>query len=120
MRITALFLFVFVGCTSLKPLPDPTFTQERLSTQLNVEDRVWVLKKDGEDYRNLIIDSIEETYLLGHNNEADNLIIPYLSIEELKMYQFSTVKTVALIVGIPAGILIIGVISCNTGGGCFE
>ena len=91
-----LFIFVvFASCTSIRPLSDPTLTRENLSTQLNMVDRFWVLKKDGEDYRNLIIDSIEETYLLGHNNEADILIIPYSSIERIEQYYFSTAKTIA-------------------------
>ena len=115
MRTTLIFILIaFTCCTSLHQLTDHTLTRENLSTQLNVGDRIWVLKKDGEDYRNLIIDSIEETYLLGHTKEAEILIIPYSSIEKLKVYQLSTAKTIAL--GIPVVLLIVLVIICSTTG----
>ncbi len=116
MRATILFMFVLLtNCTSIHPLANQTLTRENLIAQLNTEeDRIWVLKKDGEDYRNLIIDSIEETYLLCHNKEADILIIPYSLIEKLEIYQFSTAKTIVL--GIPVVFLIVLVITCSTAG----
>jgi len=96
---------VFPCCTSIRPLKDQTITKVKLSEQLNIEeDRVWIIKKDGEGYRNLTIDSIEDTYLLCHNNEADILIIPYSSIDRIEQYYFSVVKTLALVVGIPVGL----------------
>jgi len=96
MRIIVLFIFVvFASCTSTLPLSDPTLTRENLSAHLNVEDRIKINKKDGESLV-LIIDSIEETYLLGHNNQADILIIPYSSIEKIEAYHFSHNKTIGL------------------------
>ena len=117
MRATVLLVLVlFANCTSIRPLTDPTLSQENLSEQLNVDDRIWVLKKDGKDYRNLLIDSIEETYLLGHNNEADILIIPYSSMERIEKYHVSTVKNWILFVGIPVILVTAAVIHLNNKG----
>ncbi len=96
MRIIAMFIFVvFTNCTSTRPLTDQTLTREKLNEQLNVEDYIWVTKKEGKGL-NLVIDSIEETYLLGHNKQGDNIIIPYSLIEEIKVNHFSIAKTVVL------------------------
>ena len=102
------------SCTSIRPLADQTLTKESLVTQLKVDDRVRVLKKDGEEHRNFIIDSIEDTYLLGHTKEADTLIIPYSSIETVEIYQFNKGKTIALAVPI---LLLIGLIIATAVGG---
>ena len=118
MRIMALLIFVvFTNCTSTRPLTDQTLTRESLSEQLNVKDRIWVLKKDGEEYRFLKIDSIEEDYLLCHNNKYDILIIPFSSIEEINTYHPSPAKTIGLVVGIPVVLFTIGWISCQDGCG---
>ena len=115
MRATFLFILVLLAnCTSIRPLTDPTLTKENLSEQLDKEEEYWVVRKDGEHYHNLIIDSIEDTYLLGHTKEADILIIPYSSIEKIEKYHFSTAKTIGLVV--PVGFLIVAVIVCSTGG----
>jgi len=55
-------------------------------------------------------------HYFSHNKEADILIIPYSSIKKLEVYHISTAKTIGLVVGIPAGFLIVSVIACNTGG----
>jgi hypothetical protein len=114
--ITLLVFVVFASCTSTRPLTDQTLTEENLIEQL-MEDRIWVLKKDGEEYKFLKIESIEEDYLLCYNNKYENLIIPYSSIEEIKTYHPSPGKTIGLVVGIPVVLYIIAWISCQDGCG---
>jgi hypothetical protein len=109
-----LALLALIGCTSTKLLSDQTFTKENLSAQLNVEDRIWVQQKEGNEYRNMIIDSIEETYLLGHDNESDILIIPYSSIRSIEKHYYSKGKTFVLL-AIPISFVIAAVIAVASG-----
>jgi hypothetical protein len=88
-----------VSCTTTKPLANPTLNKETLSEQLNVEDRIQILKTDGEDYSKLIIDSIEDDYFLCHDNTADVIIIPYAEIDKVEKHYSSPGKTLLFTVG---------------------
>ena len=121
MRATVLLILVaFANCTSTKPLADQTFTKERLTEQLDMEDRIAVLKKDGEQYRLLKVDAIEEDYLLCHNSKYENLIIYYSTIQNIKIEYHDTGKTIGAILGVALGTLAVAMILTLVSGRWFE
>lgn len=101
MRIIVQLVFVILcGCTIAKPIADNTLTQENLSIHLKYDDILRVDKNDGES-KKLKLVSLEETYLLGQNNQEGMLIIPYSWIEEIRVYKESAGLTLALFIGVP-------------------
>ncbi len=121
MRIKRLLIFIVLcGCTTVKPIADKTITQDNLSIHLKSNDVIRVDKKDGEK-KKLVLDSLEETYLIGHNYEGDVMIIPYSLIDEIRVHQFSTGKSIALGLGSSMVIYLIvnGIINSSGGGGWY-
>ncbi len=101
MKIKELVTFIVLcGCSIAKPIADNTLKQENLSIHLKYDDILRVDKNDGES-KKLKLVSLEDTYLLGQNNQEGTLIIPYSWIEEIRVYQISTGLTLALVVGLP-------------------
>jgi len=107
MKIKGLVtLIVLCGCSIAKPIADNTLTQENLSIHLKYGYILRVDKNDGES-KKLKLVSLEDTYLLGQNNQEGTLIIPYSWIEEIRVYKQSAGLTLALV----GGLTVVGVVS---------
>jgi len=105
MRIKVLIILViFSGCVSAKTLEDTRITQDILKNQITKKDVIRVYFKDGKQ-KNMVVDSCEESYLLGHKNKKNTIRIPYSSIEEIRIYQYEKGKTSSLVIG--GGLIII-------------
>jgi len=103
-----LIIFIIIsGCVGAQPLNNNSLTQENLRNQLKREDFLRVKYKEGK-VEFLVIDAIEETYLLGHNKKKNNIEIPYSLIDELKIYQPDTGKTI--VISTIAALLIVSMI----------
>ena len=96
--LAAIVLAIFSGCAGAKTLEDTSITQDNLKNQLTKKDVIRVFFKDGKQ-KNLVVDSLEESYLLGHSNKKNTIIIPYSSIEEIRIYQTEKGKTAARGIG---------------------
>ena len=66
---------------------------------MDVGDRIRILKKDGQDYSRLTIDSIEDDYFLCHDNVTDVIIIRYEGIDVVEKHYFSSGKSFLFTVG---------------------
>ena len=104
MKGLLIFIFaILTGCSSTQQLADQTYTKKNLSKQLEVGDRISVLRKDGEQFTDFRINSIEQDYLLGKTDQVDPLILPYSTIENLEVYRHSVEKTGVLIISLIVG-----------------
>jgi len=98
MRIKVLIILViFSGCVGVKTLEDTTITPYNLKNQITKKDVIRVYFKDGKE-KNLVVDSFEESYLLGHSNKKNTITIPYSSIEEIRIYQPEKGKSSAIFI----------------------
>jgi hypothetical protein len=79
-------MLVISSCTPVQPLVNKTLNQVELNTQLRKDDKIKVTKTDGSKMV-MIIDAIEESYLLGHSKTEDVIIVPYDQIEDIKVYK---------------------------------
>ena len=79
-------IFVISSCAPIQPLTNKTLNQAELNIQLRKDDKIKVTKKDGSKM-DMIIDAVEESYLLGHSKKEDILIVPYDLIDDIKIYK---------------------------------
>ena len=105
--IIYLVLIAFTaGCTTLKPLP--ASNAQSYASQLEVGDKVKIIRNNGTDI------SFKVTAVSDEGISGDGEFVAHSDIRQVEVRQFSTGKTVGLIVGI-VGVLAAIASSTDTG-----
>lgn len=106
--IIYLVLIAFTaGCTTMRPLP--TTSGQSLSSQIEVGDKITIIRNDLTEVTFKVADVSEEGL------SGDGLFVAFSDIQQVQVRQFSTGKTVGLVAAI-VGVLALGS-GVDAGGG---
>jgi len=105
--IIYLVLIAFTaGCTTIRPLP--TTNGQSLSSQIDVGDKITVIRNDLTEVTFKVADVSEEGL------SGDGVFVAFSDIQQVQVRQFSTGRTVAVVAAI-VGVLAILASSAGNG-----